>query len=135
MLNCITQYSLLSKHSPRSKGKGKANPVTGPGGPIGRVEVKLNSFLTSALEEGVWSASRLGRFYPRERPGTHCTGGWAPEPVWIGAENLGPPGFDPRTFQPVASRYTDYAIPAPIDPGVADENLGERTYKDSFLLV
>jgi hypothetical protein len=23
-----------------------------------------------------------------------------------------PPGFDPRTFQPVASRYTDYAIPA-----------------------
>jgi hypothetical protein len=39
--------------------------------------------------------------------------GWAPEPVWIGAENLAPPGFDPRTFQPVASRYTDYAIPAP----------------------
>ena len=22
-------------------------------------------------------------------------------------------GFDPRTVQPVASRYTDYAIPAP----------------------
>jgi hypothetical protein len=22
----------------------------------------------------VWSASRLGRLYPRERPGTHCTG-------------------------------------------------------------
>jgi hypothetical protein len=39
--------------------------------------------------------------------------GWAPEPVWIGAESLPPPGFDPRTFQPTASRYTDYAIPAP----------------------
>jgi hypothetical protein len=39
--------------------------------------------------------------------------GWAPEPVWIGAENLAPPGFDPRTFQAVASRYTVYAIPAP----------------------
>ena len=39
--------------------------------------------------------------------------GWAPEPAWIGAGNLAPPGFDPRTFQPVASRYTDYAIPAP----------------------
>jgi hypothetical protein len=38
--------------------------------------------------------------------------GWAPEPVWIGAENLAPPGFDPRTFQPVASRYTDLAIAA-----------------------
>jgi hypothetical protein len=39
--------------------------------------------------------------------------GWAPEPVWKGAENLAAPGFDPRTFQPVASRYTDCAIPAP----------------------
>jgi hypothetical protein len=26
--------------------------------------------------EGVWLASRPGRLYPRERPGTHCTGGW-----------------------------------------------------------
>jgi hypothetical protein len=25
-----------------------------------------------------------------------------------------PPGFDPRTVQPVASRYTDWAIPAPL---------------------
>jgi hypothetical protein len=39
--------------------------------------------------------------------------GWVPEPAWIGAENLAQPGFDPQTFQPVASRYTDYAIPAP----------------------
>ena len=36
--------------------------------------------------------------------------GWAPEPVWAGAENLAPPpGCDPRTVEPVASRYTDYA--------------------------
>jgi hypothetical protein len=33
-------------------------------------------FLTSVLEGGVWSASRSGRLYPRERPGTYCTGGW-----------------------------------------------------------
>jgi hypothetical protein len=33
--------------------------------------------------------------------------GWAPEPVWIGAEKLTAPGFDARTFQPVASRYID----------------------------
>ena len=38
--------------------------------------------------------------------------GWAPEPVWIGAENLAPTGFDPWTFQPVAGRCTDYAMPA-----------------------
>ena len=40
--------------------------------------------------------------------------GWAPGPVWTCAENLAPPpGFDPRTVQPVASRYIDWAIPAP----------------------
>jgi len=33
--------------------------------------------------------------YHRERPGTHCTGGWvgAPGPVWTGAENLVPTGI------------------------------------------
>jgi hypothetical protein len=53
-------------------------------------------------------------FTPRKDPTPIVEeSGWAPEPVWIGAENLAPPGFDPRTFQPLASRYTDYAIPAP----------------------
>jgi hypothetical protein len=32
--------------------------------------------------------------------------GWNPGPVWTGVENLAPPGFDPGTVQPVASRYT-----------------------------
>jgi hypothetical protein len=40
--------------------------------------------------------------------------GWAPEPVWMGAENLATPGFDPRAFQSVASCCTDYAFPAPL---------------------
>ena len=36
--------------------------------------------------------------------------GWAPGPVWTGAENFATsPGFDPRTVQPVASRCTDNA--------------------------
>jgi len=35
--------------------------------------------------------------------------GWASGPVWTGAENLAPPGFDPRPVQPVGSLYTDYA--------------------------
>ena len=34
--------------------------------------------------------------------------GWGPGPVWKGAENLAPLVFDPRTIQPVGSRYTDY---------------------------
>ena len=52
--------------------------------------------------------------YSRERPGTHCVGGW----VGLGAgldgygKSRPPPGFDPRTVQPVASRYTDWAIEA-----------------------
>jgi hypothetical protein len=29
-------------------------------------------------------------------------------------EKLSPPGFDPRTVQPAASGYTDYAISAAI---------------------
>jgi len=33
-------------------------------------------FLNLGTRRGVWSASRPGRFYPGERPGTHCTGGW-----------------------------------------------------------
>jgi hypothetical protein len=37
--------------------------------------------------------------------------GWASEPVWTGAGNLAPPEFDPSAVNPVASRYTEQAIP------------------------
>ena len=41
----------------------------------------------------------------------HCIGGSVvPRMVRTGAENLSPSGFDPRAVQPVASRYTDYAV-------------------------
>jgi len=33
--------------------------------------------------------------------------GCAPGSVWTAEENLTPPEFDPRTVQPVVSRYTD----------------------------
>jgi len=48
--------------------------------------------------------------YPRERPGTHCTGGWVG--LRAGLEmcrKSRPQEFDPLTVQPVGSRYTDYA--------------------------
>jgi hypothetical protein len=53
-------------------------------------------------------------FYSRERPGTHCTGGWGGPQGRSGQVRkiVPPPGFDPRTVQPVASRYTDRAIAA-----------------------
>ena len=49
-----------------------------------------------------------------ERPGTHCMGGWVgPRAGLDGCGKSRPPlRYDPRTVQPVASRYTDYAIPA-----------------------
>jgi hypothetical protein len=49
--------------------------------------------------------------YPRERPGTHCTGGWVGPRASLDrcGNSRPPPGFDPRTVHPVASRYTDKA--------------------------
>ena len=48
---------------------------------------------------------------PQERPATHRTGGWVcTGPVWTDGNYRPPPGFDPRTVQPVASRYNGWAI-------------------------
>ena len=51
---------------------------------------------------------------PGKRPGTHCIGGWVGPRAGLGGcgKSRPPPGFDPRTVQPVSSRYTDNAIPA-----------------------
>jgi hypothetical protein len=46
-------------------------------GTIVAVGLYLHAFLTSALGGGEWSASRPGRFTPRERvPNTHWVGDW-----------------------------------------------------------
>jgi hypothetical protein len=67
-----------------------------------------------------WSASRLGRFTPRERaPGTHSIGGWVgPRAVLdtVVKKKIPSPRREsnPRTpiVQPVAQRYTDWVITA-----------------------
>jgi hypothetical protein len=60
-------------------------------------------YLTSDLDKSVWSTSRPGRFNPG--PGTQ------PKSRSGRLRETSPsPGFDPRTFQPVASRYIDWAI-------------------------
>jgi len=67
-------------------------------------------FLDHGTRRGEGSASRPGRsFYPRERLGTYCIGGWVGPRVGLDrCEKSRPPlGFDSRTVQPVASRYTD----------------------------
>jgi hypothetical protein len=55
---------------------------------------------------------------PQEWPGTHRTGGWVgPMAGLEGCRKTRPPppppGFDLRTVHPAASRYTDWALPAP----------------------
>jgi hypothetical protein len=58
--------------------------------------------LTSALDGGGWSTPCPGRLTPGKDPiPIVYEAGWAPRPVWTGAENPAPhpPGFDP---QPVA---------------------------------
>jgi hypothetical protein len=46
-------------------------------GVLGEWKYSSTHSLTSALDGSEWSASRPGRFTPRERAlGTHCIGGW-----------------------------------------------------------
>jgi len=54
----------------------------------------------------------LAALAPGKRPGTHCIGGWVgPRADLDGCgKSRPPPGFDPRTVQPVASRYTNNTI-------------------------
>ena len=68
------------------------------------VEVQLYSFLDHGVRWG-WVASVTPRpLYPQERDPVPILqeAGW----VWTG-EEISPPGFDPRTVQAVANRYTD----------------------------
>jgi hypothetical protein len=82
----------------------------------GGVDVWSYIFLTSALIGGEWSASRPCRFTPGERAfDTHWVGGrvglwtkWRRENSWPYRDS----NSDVSVVQPVASRYTDYAIPS-----------------------
>jgi hypothetical protein len=51
--------------------------------------------MTMALEGGEWSASRPGRTLPPGKDAVPIVqgAGWAPGPVWTGAENIAPSGI------------------------------------------
>jgi hypothetical protein len=88
------------------------------GGVLGEWMYSSTQSLTSALDGGEWSASRSGRFTPRERaPSTHRIGGWVgPRAVLDAVVKRKIPSprreSNPRTpiIQPVAQHYTDWAI-------------------------
>jgi hypothetical protein len=68
-------------------------------------------FLMSALDGGEWSASRPGRFTPRERAaGTHSLWGWVGSGAGLDAveqrQNLPLPVIEPRLFS-TGRRCTD----------------------------
>ena len=94
--------------------KGKVHPRTGHEGSEGEQRYSSNLSLTSALDKGGWP--RPGRYTPRGKtqyPLYRGLGG--PQGRSGQVRKISPlPGLYPRTVQPVASRYTDWAIPAHI---------------------
>ena len=64
--------------------------------------------LTSALDGVGGQQHAPAALPPRKRPGTHFKVGWVGPRAGLDGRKISlPPGFDPRTVQPVASRYTD----------------------------
>ena len=83
----------------------------------------------------------LRPLYRLERPGTRCIVGWVGPKGGLdrcGESRPSPPGFYPRTVQPVASHDTDWAMPAILLRQVADFNNHvkvEWTYLTSIKLI
>ena len=92
--------------------KGKGHPITGHEGPEGEQMYSCTLPSTSAVAGYGWSTPRPDRFTPGERAGTHRIVGWVGPRAGLdgcGKSRL-PPGFDPRTVQHVASRYTVWRV-------------------------
>ena len=57
-----------------------------------------------------WVVNAPAALPPGKKHGTHCVGG-GPQGRYGRVRKISPSlGFDPRTVQPVASRYTDYTF-------------------------
>jgi hypothetical protein len=80
----------------------------------GGVDVQIYIFLTSALAGGEWSLSRPCLFTPRGKssryPLSRKLGGPQSRSRRRGEEKILHSNSDPSVVQPVASRYTDYAV-------------------------
>jgi hypothetical protein len=85
----------------------------------GGADIQIHVFLTLALAESEWSASRHGRFiHGGKSPSTNWIGGWVGPRASLDnmrRENSWPywdSELDPLVIQLIASHYTDCAIPA-----------------------
>jgi len=86
-------------------------------------------FLDYGTRRG-WGVSVTPRllFNPRKDPVPIVKEtGWAPGPLWTGAENLAPTGISSRTVQPIASRYT--TLLGPQGPYILLQKKIFNTYK------
>ena len=72
--------------------------------------------MTARLEGGEWSAARPGRTLPRERPGTHFTGGWVGPRAGLDGRKSRPHRVSIPN-RPVRSRYAD--LPGPLVESIA----------------
>jgi hypothetical protein len=79
----------------------------------GGVDMQTHVSLTSALPAGEWSVSCPGRFTPGERaPGTHWIADRVDDVEKKKFLTYRDSNSEPSVVQIVASRYTNYAIPA-----------------------
>ena len=94
--------------------KGEIHPRTGHEDPVGEKMYSSTLSLTSGIDRGGWTTPHPGRVTPGKEtryPLYRRLGG--PQGRSGQVRKISPqPGFDPRTLQPVASRYTDWVIPA-----------------------
>jgi hypothetical protein len=105
-------YRHVIAHLMYLKPKAKAVPLHATGALGGEARYSCYSFLISALDGGVWSASGPGRALPpKKRPPVPIVqkAEWAPEPVWterLEEKNpLSLPGIEPRSpGRPVRSQ-------------------------------
>jgi hypothetical protein len=109
----LLQLQLFLAIARKGKGKGKVLG-TGHEGPEGEQMYSSSIPSTSALDGGGWSMPRPDHFtlgkdpYPLYRRLR-----WPQGRSGLVRKISPPPGFYPRTVQPVASQYTDCALPAP----------------------
>jgi hypothetical protein len=82
---------------------------------IGEIEVQLHSFLTSALDEGVWLTSGPGRFTPRKIPQQPFNRGLGEPQNWYGHFGEKISSFyrhsNPGPSSPSPKRYSFYTTP------------------------
>ena len=80
--------------------------------PRGWVEVQLYSSMTAALDVVSGQQHAPAALYSRERPGTHCTGGWVDPRAGLDGRKISSPGIRSRTLQPVAQPLYRLSYPA-----------------------